>query len=96
MLTNECPCSNILSFNARWYKAPGYSHSLCNNVVVFSDKSFDIPDRTFHSIRTSWRLSSFESSTDVKELIPEFFFLPEFLVNNEGEFLHHGHSGLSM
>ncbi|XP_025103482.1 lysosomal-trafficking regulator-like isoform X3 [Pomacea canaliculata] len=52
--------------------------------LAYQDKSFDIPDRTFHSIRTSWRLSSFESSTDVKELIPEFFFLPEFLVNNEG------------
>ena len=33
---------------------------------------------------TTWRLSSFESATDVKELIPEFFFLPEFLENTEG------------
>ena len=33
---------------------------------------------------TTWRLSSFESATDVKELIPEFFFLPEFLENSEG------------
>ncbi|KAK7504327.1 hypothetical protein BaRGS_00004631, partial [Batillaria attramentaria] len=52
--------------------------------LAYQDRSFDIPDRTFHSIRTSWRLSSFDSSTDVKELIPEFFFLPEFLTNNEG------------
>ena len=42
------------------------------------DQSFDIPDRTFHSMNTTWRLSSFESMTDVKELIPEFFYLPEF------------------
>ena len=49
-----------------------------------TDRSFDIPDRTFHSMATTWRLSSFESSTDVKELIPEFFFLPEFLENVEG------------
>jgi len=48
------------------------------------DRSFDIPDRTFHSMATTWRLSSFESATDVKELIPEFFFLPEFLENTEG------------
>ena len=48
------------------------------------DQSFDIPDRTFHSMNTTWRLSSFESMTDVKELIPEFFYLPEFLVNREG------------
>ncbi|KAL8559615.1 hypothetical protein ACOMHN_008326 [Nucella lapillus] len=52
--------------------------------LAYQDRSFDIPDRTFHSLHTSWRLSSFESSTDVKELIPEFFFLPEFLTNTEG------------
>ncbi|XP_038073792.1 lysosomal-trafficking regulator-like isoform X2 [Patiria miniata] len=50
----------------------------------YQDNHFDLPDRTFHCVDTSWRLSSFQSSTDVKELIPEFFFLPEFLVNNEG------------
>ena len=32
---------------------------------------------------TTWWLSSSESTTDVKELIPEFFFLPEFLNNTE-------------
>ena len=32
---------------------------------------------------TTWWLSSSESATDVKELIPEFFYFPEFLVNNE-------------
>lgn len=53
-------------------------------VSSFSDQSFDIPDRTFHSTNTTWRLSSYESMTDVKELIPEFFYLPEFLVNREG------------
>ncbi|CAK6442252.1 unnamed protein product [Pipistrellus nathusii] len=52
--------------------------------LAYQDQSFDIPDRTFHSMHTTWRLSSFESMTDVKELIPEFFYLPEFLVNREG------------
>ncbi|CAG5132645.1 unnamed protein product, partial [Candidula unifasciata] len=52
--------------------------------LTYQDRNFDIPDRTFHSLSTSWRLSSFESSTDVKELIPEFFFLPEMFINNEG------------
>ncbi len=52
--------------------------------VCLADQSFDIPDRTFHSMNTTWRLSSYESMTDVKELIPEFFYLPEFLVNREG------------
>lgn len=36
-------------------------------------------------MNTTWRLSSYESMTDVKELIPEFFYLPEFLINREGK-----------
>lgn len=51
---------------------------------MLSDENFDLPDRSFHSVETSWRLASYESTTDVKELIPEFFFLPEFLTNYEG------------
>ena len=35
-------------------------------------------------MQTSWLLSSERSSTDVKELIPEFFYLPEFMTNYEG------------
>ena len=52
--------------------------------LEYQDASFDIPDRTFHSMETTYRLSSFASTTDVKELIPEFFFFPEFLCNLEG------------
>ncbi len=51
--------------------------------LVFQGRNFDIADRTFHQLSTTWWLSSYESSTDVKELIPEFFFLPEFLENKE-------------
>jgi len=50
------------------------------------DNNFDIPDRTFHALATTWRLTSCDSTTDVKELIPEFFYLPEFLLNFEGKF----------
>lgn len=50
----------------------------------FLDNNFDLPDRTFHNMETCWRLASFQSSTDFKEMIPEFFFLPEFLKNFEG------------
>lgn len=53
--------------------------------LSYQDNSFDIPDRTFHSMSTSYELSSRLSTTDVKELIPEFFFMPEFLCNLEGE-----------
>ena len=51
--------------------------------LTYQDNSFDLPDRTFHSISTSWRLASGDSTTDFKELTPEFFFLPEFLINSE-------------
>uniref|UniRef100_A0A0M3I438 BEACH domain-containing protein n=1 Tax=Ascaris lumbricoides TaxID=6252 RepID=A0A0M3I438_ASCLU len=34
-------------------------------------------------METTWRLSSSESTTDFKELIPEFYCLPEFLLNKE-------------
>lgn len=52
--------------------------------LSYQDNNFDIPDRTFHALHTTWRLTSSDSTTDVKELIPEFFFLPEFLLNSEG------------
>ncbi|KAK3083537.1 hypothetical protein FSP39_025014, partial [Pinctada imbricata] len=41
---------------------------------------FDVADRQFHSIPATWQ-SLMENPNDVKELIPEFFYLPEFLVN---------------
>jgi len=50
----------------------------------YQDNNFDVPDRTFHSMNTSFMLSSCESTTDYKELIPEFFFLHEFLTNRQG------------
>ncbi|XP_053681926.1 lysosomal-trafficking regulator [Sabethes cyaneus] len=50
----------------------------------YQDNSFDIPDRTFHSLVTTWNLASKDSPTDVKELIPEFYSFPEFLENLEG------------
>lgn len=42
---------------------------------------FDLPDRLFHSIPDAWRSASETNMADIKELIPEFFYLPEFLVN---------------
>ena len=46
---------------------------------------FDVADRQFHSIASTWR-ALMESPNDVKELIPEFFYLPEFLQNIHSEF----------
>ncbi|CAH2107922.1 unnamed protein product [Euphydryas editha] len=50
----------------------------------YQDNNFDMPDRTFHSLATTWRLITNDSPTDVKELIPELFYLPELFYNNEG------------
>jgi len=52
--------------------------------LKYQDNQFDIPDRTFHSMETTWALASGQSSTDFKEMISEFFFLPEFLMNGAG------------
>ncbi|XP_015604572.1 neurobeachin isoform X4 [Cephus cinctus] len=41
---------------------------------------FDHPNRLFSSLALSWKNCQRDTS-DVKELIPEFFFLPEMLVN---------------
>lgn len=43
--------------------------------------NFGPPDRIFNSLERSWVSASKELTTDVRELIPEFFFLPEFLEN---------------
>lgn len=48
-----------------------------------NDGKFDHPDRTFSSIARSWRTSQRDTS-DVKELIPEFYYLPEMFVNSNG------------
>ncbi|XP_055846151.1 neurobeachin-like protein 1 isoform X1 [Episyrphus balteatus] len=41
---------------------------------------FDVADRQFHSIPQTWKLLM-DNPNDVKELIPEFFYFPEFLKN---------------
>lgn len=43
---------------------------------------FDHPDRLFHSIPKLWKSASQDNTTDVRELIPEFYYLPEFLINS--------------
>lgn len=69
------------------------------SMITSQDNNFDIPDRLFNSIEATWRLASRDSTTDFKvrrrerrrrertdplqELIPEFFFLPEFLQNRD-------------
>ncbi|XP_068597101.1 WD repeat- and FYVE domain-containing protein 4 [Brachionichthys hirsutus] len=43
---------------------------------------FDIPERMFFSVKKEWESSSRDNMGDVRELIPEFFYLPDFLLNS--------------
>lgn len=48
--------------------------------IALQSGRFDVADRQFHSIPGTWK-SMYNNPNDVKELIPEFFYLSEFLVN---------------
>ncbi|CAF1245717.1 unnamed protein product [Adineta ricciae] len=48
--------------------------------IQLQSGKFDIADRQFHSFQSSWS-NIMDSPNDGKELIPEFFYLPEFLCN---------------
>lgn len=48
--------------------------------ICLQGGKFDYPDRLFSSVAESWD-NCLRSTTDVKELIPEFFYLPDFLEN---------------
>ncbi|CAL9705848.1 unnamed protein product [Knipowitschia caucasica] len=48
--------------------------------IQLQSGKFDCADRQFHSVAAAWQ-TRMESPVDVKELIPEFFYFPEFLQN---------------
>ena len=52
--------------------------------LLLQGGSFDHPDRLFYSMERAWSSASRDNMTDVRELIPEFFYLPEFLLNHNG------------
>ncbi|ETI23857.1 hypothetical protein G647_05664 [Cladophialophora carrionii CBS 160.54] len=49
--------------------------------LLLQGGTFDHADRMFFSIEGAWRSASRMNMTDVRELTPEFYYLPEFLVN---------------
>uniref|UniRef100_A0A673NCP6 Neurobeachin-like protein 2 n=1 Tax=Sinocyclocheilus rhinocerous TaxID=307959 RepID=A0A673NCP6_9TELE len=51
--------------------------------IQLQSGKFDCADRQFHSVAAAWQ-ARMESPADVKELIPEFFYFPEFLQNMNG------------
>jgi beige protein homolog 1 len=52
--------------------------------LLLQGGSFDHADRLFYSIERAWLSASRDNMTDVRELTPEFFYLPEFLTNING------------
>ncbi|PGH19683.1 hypothetical protein AJ80_03838 [Polytolypa hystricis UAMH7299] len=49
--------------------------------MLLQGGTFDHADRLFYSVPKAWESASRSNMTDVRELIPEFFYLPEFLAN---------------
>ncbi|KAJ9660695.1 beige protein-like 1 [Neophaeococcomyces mojaviensis] len=49
--------------------------------LLLQGGTFDHPDRLFYSVEGAWKSASQTNMTDVRELTPEFFYLPEFLTN---------------
>jgi hypothetical protein len=54
-----------------------------NSALQLQGGHLDCPDRLFRSIAEAFHGCT-HSTTDVKELIPEFFYLPDFLENKNG------------
>ncbi|KAG8197079.1 hypothetical protein JTE90_004345 [Oedothorax gibbosus] len=87
---SELPISGPYHYGSHYSNSGSVLHFLIRllpytySFIKYQDNNFDIPDRAFHSIETSWQLVTKDSTSDVKELIPEFFFLPEFLTNKNG------------
>lgn len=49
--------------------------------LLMQGGAFDLAERLFDSIEKAWKSASREGFSDVRELTPEFFYLPDFLVN---------------
>ncbi|XP_013364246.1 PREDICTED: WD repeat- and FYVE domain-containing protein 4 isoform X3 [Chinchilla lanigera] len=58
-------------------RMPPFTQAFCS----LQGGSFDVADRMFHSVRGAWESASRENMSDIRELTPEFFYLPEFLTN---------------
>mgnify|MGYP000216635965 CR=1 FL=1 len=63
------------------------------HAIKLQSGRFDHPDRMFQSVQAAWLSASERSSSDVKELIPEFYYLAEFLQNGNQLGLGVGQNG---
>eukprot|EP01116_Phalansterium_solitarium_P018809 TRINITY_DN5106_c0_g1_i2.p1 TRINITY_DN5106_c0_g1~~TRINITY_DN5106_c0_g1_i2.p1 ORF type:complete len:2201 (-),score=900.22 TRINITY_DN5106_c0_g1_i2:184-6786(-) len=69
------------------YSSPGIAlfyllrlEPFCTHALTLQGGYFDLPERLFDSVGTTWK-NCLTNASDVKELIPEFYYLPEFLLN---------------
>lgn len=84
----EDPSGEIEKFHygTHYSNAAGVMHYLIrlepftSQHISLQSGKFDHSDRQFFSILNTWEAIS-TSMSDVKELIPEFYYLPEFLIN---------------
>lgn len=87
----EDPAGTINKFHygTHYSNAAGVMHYLIRMEpftslhVQLQSGRFDCSDRQFHSVAAAWQ-ARLESLADVKELIPEFFYFPDFLENQNG------------
>lgn len=68
------------------------------SIILFYSQGghFDLADRMFNSIKEAWLSASKHNMADLKELIPEFFYLPEFLINSNNFDLGSKQSGVQL
>jgi hypothetical protein len=80
------PTMGKFHFGSHYSNAAGVLHYLIRLEpftslhIDLQSGRFDHADRQFFSITSSWS-TIYNTGTDVKELIPEFFYLPDFLKN---------------
>ncbi|WFD00137.1 beige protein-like 1 [Malassezia yamatoensis] len=58
--------------------------------------TFDLADRMFASVHRAWDSASQKARGDVRELIPEFFYLPEMFMNSNQFALGRTQAGVSV
>ncbi|XP_029462161.1 neurobeachin-like protein 1 isoform X2 [Rhinatrema bivittatum] len=82
----EDPVIDKFHYGTHYSNAAGVMHYLMRVEpftslhIQLQSGRFDCADRQFHSIAATWQ-ALIDNPNDVKELIPEFFYFPEFLEN---------------
>ena len=96
---NKLEVNHLPYFYGSHYSNPTYISHYLSRLFPFSlvaieiqGEKFDDPDRLFLSMNKTF-ISASSFKDDVRELIPEFFILPEFLINKNNLNLEQGKIG---